>query len=128
MAHGTLSCLPSGGEFSSGTVTSELCFCCPKGSVPLAPNSKPGSIFVYQVHWELFNSSFSHRSPNKSSLVAQLVKNPPAMQEIQVQSLGQEDSLEKETPTHSSILAWEIPWTEEPGGLQSMRLQRARLN
>ena len=59
MAHGTLSCLPSGGEFSSGTVTSELCFCSPKGSVPLAPHSKPGSIFVYQVHWELFNSSLA---------------------------------------------------------------------
>ena len=46
------------------------------------------------------------------------------MQEMRVQSLGQEDPLEKGTATHSSILAWEIPWTEEPGGLQSMRLQR----
>ena len=45
-------------------------------------------------------------------------------QEMQVQSLGQEDPLEKEMTTHSSILAWEIPWTEEPGGLQSMGLQR----
>ena len=53
------------------------------------------------------------------SLVAQLVKNPPAMQEIQVRSLGQEDPLEKETATCSSILAWKIPWTEEPGRLQS---------
>ena len=53
------------------------------------------------------------------------VKNPPAMQEIRVQSLGREDPLEKEMATHSSILAWEIPWTEEPGGLQSMVLQRA---
>ena len=53
-----------------------------------------------------------------------MVKNPPAMQETQVQSLGQEDPLEKETATHSSILDWEIPWTEEPGGLQSMRSQR----
>ena len=92
----------------------------------MAPHSKPGSIFVYQVHWELFNSSFSHRSPNKSSLVAQLVKNPPAVQEIQLQSLGREDSLEKETPTHSRILAWEIPWTEEPGGLQSMGSQESQ--
>ena len=48
-----------------------------------------------------------------TSLIAQLVKYPPAMQETWVQSLGQEDSLEKETATHSSILAWEIPWTEE---------------
>ena len=55
-----------------------------------------------------------------ASLVAQLVKNLPAMQETQVRSLGWEDSLQKEMATHSSILAWEIQWTEEPGGLQSM--------
>ena len=59
-----------------------------------------------------------------TSLVAQMVKHPPAMQVTQVSSLGWEDLLEKETVTHSSILAWEIPWTEEPGGLQSMGLQR----
>ena len=58
------------------------------------------------------------------SLVAQMVKNPPAMQETQVQSLGQEDPLGKEMATHSSILAWRIPWTEEPEGLQSMGSQR----
>ena len=55
-----------------------------------------------------------------------MVKNPPAMQEmqeIQVQSLGQEDPLEKGMVIHSSILAWRIQWTEEPGGLQSMRSQ-----
>ena len=52
--------------------------------------------------------------------VAQTVKNLPAMWETWVWSLGQEDSLEKGTATHSSILAWEFPWTEEPGGLQSM--------
>ena len=46
-----------------------------------------------------------------------VVKNSPAMQETWVQSLGKEESLEKEMPTHSSILAWEIPWKEEPGGL-----------
>ena len=51
-----------------------------------------------------------------ASLVAQLVKNPPAMQEIQVQSLGWEDSLEKGTATHSTILAWRIPWTVYPWG------------
>ena len=50
--------------------------------------------------------------------MAQMVKNPPAMQETQVQSLGQEDPLEKGMTTHSSIPAWRIPWTEEPGGLQ----------
>ena len=52
--------------------------------------------------------------------MAQTIKNPPAIQEMRVQSLGLEDSLEKEIATHSSILACEIPWTEEPGGLQSM--------
>ena len=55
-----------------------------------------------------------------SSLVAQMVKNLPAMQEIQVQSLGQEDPREKGMATHSSILAWRITWKEEPGRLQSM--------
>ena len=60
----------------------------------------------------------------RASLVVQMVKNLPAMQETQVQSLGQKDPLEKEMATHSSILAWRIQWTEEPGGLQSMRLQR----
>ena len=53
-----------------------------------------------------------------------LVKNLPVMQETLVQSLGWEDPLEKEKATHSSILAWEIPWTGEPGGLQSRGLQR----
>ena len=56
--------------------------------------------------------------------VAQMVNNLPAMQETCVQSLGQEDSLEREMAIHSSILAWRIPWTEEPGGIQSMGLQR----
>ena len=53
-----------------------------------------------------------------------MVKNLPAMQETCVQSLGQEDPLEKEMVTHSGILAWEISWTEDPGGLQSMGLQK----
>ena len=59
-----------------------------------------------------------------ASLVAQMVKNPPAVQETQVQSLHQEDPQEKGMATHSSILSWEIPWTVEPGGLQSMGLNR----
>ena len=58
--------------------------------------------------------------------MAQKVKCLPTMRETQVQSLGQEDPLEKEMATHSSILAWEIPWTEELGGLQSMGSQRVR--
>ena len=63
-----------------------------------------------------------------ASLVAQQVKNPHAMQETRVQSLGQEDLLEKDMETHSSILVWRIPWTEEPGGLQSMGSQRVGHN
>ena len=59
-----------------------------------------------------------------ASLVAQTVKNLPAIQEAWVQSLGQENPLEKEMATHSNILAWTISWTEEPGGLQSMGLER----
>ena len=58
------------------------------------------------------------------SLVAQSVKDLPAVQETQIRSLGQEDPLEKEIATHSSILAWEIPWTEKPGRVQSMGSQR----
>ena len=61
-----------------------------------------------------------------ASLVAQMVKNPPEMQETQVQPLGREDPLEKGMVTHSSILAWEIPWTEELSGLQAMGSQRVR--
>ena len=62
-----------------------------------------------------------------ASLVAQTVKNLPAIQETWVQSLGQEDPLEKGMTTDSSILAWEISWTEEPGRLQSMGLQSSMM-
>ena len=55
-----------------------------------------------------------------------VVKNPPAMQETLVWSLGQEDPLEESIATHSSTLAWEIPWTEEPGRLQAMVLKRVK--
>ena len=61
-----------------------------------------------------------------ASLVAQLVKNLPAMQETWVRSLGWEDPLEEEMATHSSILAWEIPWAEEPGWLQAMGSQKSQ--
>ena len=60
--------------------------------------------------------------------MAQMVKNAPAMQETWIRSLGQEDPLEKEMATHSSILAWRVPWIEEPGGLHSMGLRRLRHN
>ena len=63
-----------------------------------------------------------------ASLVAQMVKNTPAMQETWVRSLSWEDPLEEGMTTHSSILAWKIPWTEDPGGLQSMGSQRVGHN
>ena len=63
-----------------------------------------------------------------TSLVAQTVKNLPAMQKIWIQSLGLEESLDKEMATHSCILAWRIPWTEEHGRLQSMESQRVGHN
>ena len=65
-------------------------------------------------------------SPLFVSLVAQMVKPLPTVRETQVQSLGREGPLEKEMATHSSILAWRIPWMEEPGGLWSMGSQRVR--
>ena len=60
------------------------------------------------------------KETRRASLFAEMVKNPPAMQETRVPSLGQEDPLEEERETHSSTLAWRTPWTEEPGGLQSV--------
>ena len=60
----------------------------------------------------------------RASFIAQLVKNLPAVQEARVRSLGREDPLEKEMATHSSILAWKMLWSEEPGSLQFMGLQR----
>ena len=64
------------------------------------------------------------RTVVEDTVMVQTVKNLPAMQETQVQPLGWEDPLEKGMAIHSSILAWRIPWTEEPGGLQSMGSQR----
>ena len=61
-----------------------------------------------------------------TSLIAQTIKNPPQMRETWVHSLGQEDPLEEGMVIHASILAWEISWTEEPGRLQSIGLQRIR--
>ena len=68
--------------------------------------------------------SFSGGPFKSAFLVAQLVKNLPSVQEPRIRSLGQEDSLEKGITTHSSILAWRIPWTEEPGEPLSIALQR----
>ena len=62
----------------------------------------------------------------QASLVSLLIKNLPTMQETQVQSLGGEDPLKKEMATHSSILAWVVPWREEPGGLRSVRVSKSQ--
>ena len=68
------------------------------------------------------------KTVRRTSRVAQMVKSLPATRQTQVRSLGREDTLEKEMATHSSILAWRIPWTEEPGGLQSVGSQRVGLD
>ena len=77
--------------------------------------SKPGLLFRIYLYKTIYSIY---------SLVTQLVKNLPAIQETQVQSQRWEDTLEEGMATHSSILAWRITWTEEPGGLQSMGSQR----
>ena len=84
---------------------------------------KISSRFGYKF---MSGSSNYHLTLFGASLVVQTVKNLPAMQETRVQSLGVEDLLEKGMATHSSILASRIPWTEEPGRLQSMGSQRVR--
>ena len=73
-----------------------------------------------------FSTLMGRQHPFLVSLVAQMVKNLPAVQKTWVWSLGWEDPLEKGIATHSSIFAWRIPWTEEPGRLQSVELQRVR--
>ena len=78
------------------------------------------------TNFRLLNDKKIIKDKPSNTVVAQTVNNLLAMQENQVQSLGQEDLLEKEMATHSSILAWEIPWTEAPEGLHSMGSQRVR--
>ena len=73
-------------------------------------------------------SALNSKYIKRVSLMAQMVKNLPTLREAWVRSLGWEDPLEKRMATHSSILAWRIPWTEEPGGLQSMGSQRVGHN
>ena len=81
---------------------------------------------MFQLFWKVF--SFSVKWGLVTSLVAQRLKRLPPMWETRVQSLGREDPLEKEMATHSSILAWRIPWTEELGRLQSTGSQRVGHN
>ena len=86
-----------------------------------------GMIYVFRFTF-LFQNNDNFDTKSVFSLVAQMVKNLPATWEIWVWSLGQEDPLEKELATYSSVLAWRIPWTEEPGGLQSTGSQRIGYN
>ena len=79
---------------------------------------------IKAVLWGCLRQLFKEHLDKRTSLVAHVVKNLPAMQETQIPSLGWEDPLEKEMAAHSSILGWRIPWTEEPGGLQSTGSQR----
>ena len=81
------------------------------------------------IKWENSREMLESKEPRTgASLVAQRLKRLPAMRETWVQSLGWEDPLEKEMATHSSILAWRVPWTEEPGGLHSTGSQRVGHN
>ena len=88
-------------------------------------------IFITEYHsivW-MYHSVFIDSSAERlASLVSQIVKNPPAIQETHVWALGWEDPLEKGMTTYSSILVWRIPWTEDPRGLQSIWLRRVRHN
>ena len=85
-----------------------------------------GSLWLKKFYYPRSSSAkiWGKYMVSRASLVAQMVKNQPAMQKTQVQFLGREDPLEKRMVTHSSILAWKTPWTEEPGRLQSMGSQR----
>ena len=83
-------------------------------------------VYYNIVHVSEYIENYGYFSLVGASLVAQMVKNLPAMKETWVQSLGQEDSLEKRVTTHSTVLAWRIPWTGEPGRLQSTESERVR--
>ena len=83
-----------------------------------------GRQLFYSLYFPALGGTFKGLWGHRTSLVAQLVENLPTMWETWVRSLGWEDSLEKKMATHSSILAWRIPWMEEPGRLQSMGSQR----
>ena len=112
-----------------------LCF---QSICPLIPSLSTYRLIEFLLPWTWGISSWllltlyarCHLSaaPAPHSLVAQMVRRLPTTQEIRVQSLSREDPLEKEMATHSSTLAWKIPWMEEPRGLQSMGLQRVRHN
>ena len=96
--------------------------CVPKWHLLLANSIFPFSLSFFSKFFIIINWFSEFRS----FLFAQTVKNPRAMVEICVQTLGREDPLEEGMATHSSVLAWRTSWTEEPGGLQSVRSQRGR--
>ena len=103
-----------------------------RGALPHASKSSISCFDISDILLPYFSDIFIHKVKfswilmmHRASLVAQLIQNPTAIQETWVQVLGQGDPLEKELATHSSNLAWEIPWTEESGGLQSMGLKES---
>ena len=102
-------------------LTQSLCFCKTTLETVLSFHLGPPFILPASIKLYIHPKEASSRSYAE---VFQTVKNLPAMQNTQVQSLGWEDPQEKEVPTHSSILAWRIPWTEEPSELQSVGSQR----
>ena len=104
-------------------LTQSLCFCKTTLETVLSFHLGPPFILPASIKLYIHPKEASSRSYAE---VFQTVKNLPAMQNTQVQSLGWEDPQEKEVPTHSSILAWRIPWTEEPSELQSVGSQRVR--
>ena len=85
-------------------------------------------IWTLHFHWRKSHSWEDLRHSKHMASRGSVVKNLPEMQETQVQSLGWEDSLEKEMATHSGIHAWKMPWTEKPGGLQAMGSQESDTN
>ena len=101
-------------------------FCTPRPNLPITPGVSWFPTFVFQSPIMKRTSFLGVSSLGGDSLLAQMVKNLPAIWEIQVWSPGQEDPLEKSMATHSSILAWRIPWTEEPGRLWHKGSQRFR--
>ena len=119
--------------FPCGSAGKRICLQCGRpGFDPWKRERLPTLVFWPGEFHGLY-SSWGHKEWDTTEWlwdfpVAQMVKNLPAIQESWVQSLGQEDPLQKETATHFSILAWRIQWTEEPGGLQSMGLQKVGHN
>ena len=113
---------PSPKGWLSGAPLSHLCRSRPRSQVTIpilgfASALMPSDTTRVTLHAYNWLSLVDAREPIWASQVAQWLKNPPAMQETQIQSLGREDPLKKGITTHSGILAWRIPWTEEPDGL-----------